>query len=90
VGTPDAQHRNSLVLTENNKSNKQERTLDQQDAGPGLRETLLSPIGHTLQRRARGELGGGGGRELWGEEMDMGTTRVILMALWPIGMKAND
>ena len=62
----DAQH---LVLTENDKSDEQERSFDQREAG-GLGETLLSgPTGHSLQRRATRSTGSAGHRgEVGGKE----------------------
>lgn len=42
-----------LVLTENDKSDEQEWATDHQEAGRGLRESLLEiPAGHPLYRRA--------------------------------------
>ena len=42
-----------LALTENNKSDEQERATDQQEARGCPRESLFeSPTGHSLYRRA--------------------------------------
>lgn len=49
----NAEERSCLLLTENDKSDDQERATDHQEAGGGPRESLLqNSTGHSLYRRA--------------------------------------